>query len=181
VQEQFENDLAFYKGENWKDGYEIRESVQKYLKHLQELNDKNSLLLIAYVYHLYMGLLSGGQILSKKRRLRKRIAGIFKKEKQTSENEVEPGQSLTTFIGDKSIVELKNEMRKVIDDFAEDLDEKTRQQLIDESKKVFELNNEIIQSVEGVNEQLQKRVTNFIISSFLILFGIYLFMKMWKL
>jgi heme oxygenase 2 len=181
LKEQFESDLAFYKGENWKNEYEIRESVQKYLNHLEELNEKNPILLVAYVYHLYMGLLSGGQILAKKRKLKNRIVGIFSKADGSGDSELEPGQSLTTFIGDKTIFELKNEMRKTIDEFAEDLDEKTRQLLIDESKKVFELNNEIIQSVKGVNEQLQKRITNFVISSLLVMFGIYIFMKMWKL
>jgi heme oxygenase 2 len=151
------------------------------LNHLEELNEKNSLLLVAYVYHLYMGLLSGGQILAKKRKFKNRIAGIFRKQNDSGDNELEPGQSLTTFSSEKTIFEMKNEMRKLIDEFAEDLDEKTRQQLIDESKKVFQMNNVIIQSVKGVNEQLQKRITNFVISSFLVMFGIYVFMKMWKL
>lgn len=128
-----------------------------------------------------MGLLSGGQILAKKRQFKNNITGFFNKKNENTENEIIPGQSLTTFLGDKTIFELKNDMRKVIDEFAQDLDEKTRQGLIDESKKVFELNNEVIQSVQGVNEQLQKRVTNFVISSILVMFGIYLFMKMWKL
>lgn len=155
--------------------------MQKYLQHLNELNDENPLMLVAYVYHLYMGLLSGGQILAKKRSLEKKIVDFFKKQRVESEDDVQPGHQLTTFVGGKSISELKNQMRKSIDSFAEDLDEKTRQGLIDESKKVFGLNNEIIQSVQGVDEQLQKKIKSFVATTLMIMLGVYLFMKMWRL
>jgi len=71
--EAFEKDIQFYKGNEWQKTYKIRPAVQTYLNHLYEINERNSLLLIAYVYHLYMGLLSGGQILTKKRKLAKKI------------------------------------------------------------------------------------------------------------
>lgn len=151
------------------------------MAHLIVINEQNPLLLVAYVYHLYMGLLSGGQILAKKRGLENRIVGLFKKQKVESEDEVTPGHHLTTFVGKKSIAEMKAEMKKVIDNFAEDMDEATRQALIDESKKVFELNNVIIQSVQGVNEQLEKRLKHFVALILLLIFGVYLFMKMWKI
>lgn len=128
-----------------------------------------------------MGLLSGGQILAKKRGFENKIVGLFKKQKVESADEVLPGHHLTTFVGEKSISNLKTQMRKIVDDFAEDLDEATRQALIDESKTVFELNNVIIQSVQGVNEQLEKRLKHFVASTVLLIFGAYLFMKMWKL
>jgi heme oxygenase len=41
--------------------------VKSYLEHLKKIENENPLLLAAYIYHLYMGLLSGGQILAKKR------------------------------------------------------------------------------------------------------------------
>lgn len=66
-------DLAYYLGANWKEGYAPRESVQQYLKHLQKLEEENPYLLLAYVYHLYMGLLSGGQILRRKRTLLQKL------------------------------------------------------------------------------------------------------------
>ena len=65
--EAFEEDLEYFYGEKWKDNYEIRPEVQQYLDHLQKLDDKNPYLLIPYIYHLYMGLFSGGQILQAKR------------------------------------------------------------------------------------------------------------------
>ena len=63
--EAFENDLDYFYG-NWRDGYEIRPEVQQYLEHLERLDKENPYLLIPYIYHLYMGLFSGGQILAAK-------------------------------------------------------------------------------------------------------------------
>jgi heme oxygenase 2 len=176
---QFEKDLEFFKGRDWQKTYKIRPSVQKYLNHLYEVSEKNPLLLIAYVYHMYMGLLSGGQILSKQRK----IASKFKfmnrfREQKEETDEVQPGTHLTYF-PDKSIFELKNNMRHNIDAYTKDFDEKLRGELIEESKKVFELNNEVIASVEGVAAQLQRNAINFAGILLLVLLSYYIFIKMW--
>lgn len=173
--QQFEEDLRFYKGCDWEKTYKPRESVVKYLKHLNHLKETNSLLLIAYVYHLYMGLLSGGQILAKKRQ----ISSKFKwnqEQRDEADEYIEPGTALTSF-KNKSIVQLKNTMRSVIDEYCKDFDDDTKQQLVVESQKVFELNNEIIKSVEGVTMQNLK-LLGYII---LIIFSIYVFIKMWSI
>ena len=174
--EQFEKDISFYKGSEWQKTYKVRGSVQNYLNHLYEINEKNPLLLIAYVYHLYMGLLSGGQILSKKRK----IANKFKKQfgEQRDDDDVIEGSHLTSF-PNKSVFELKNNLRSSIDEFAQNFDDKLRQDLIEESKKVFELNNTIISSVEGVGAQLKKNLRNFFGCLLLIILSGYLFVKMW--
>ncbi|CRK86965.1 CLUMA_CG000781, isoform A [Clunio marinus] len=176
--QQFENDLEFYKGNDWKNEYKIRESVQKYLSHLNEIQERNPRLLIAYVYHLYMGLLSGGQILAKKRRIANKFMQKFNEQKDDTD-EIAPGSHLTSF-PNKSIFELKNNFRQNIDEVSSDFNENLRQALIDESHKVFELNNEIIKSVEGVEEQLKKNLRNFIGCLLLVIFSLYLFVKMWK-
>ena len=62
----FEDDLAFFYGSNWTENYTIRPEVQTYLDHLRDIQQENPYLLIPYVYHLYMGLFSGGQILQAK-------------------------------------------------------------------------------------------------------------------
>lgn len=174
--EQFEKDLDFFKGSGWQKTYKVRESVQKYLNHLYETNEKNPILLIAYVYHLYMGLLSGGQILSKKRKIANKFKANFTE--QRDDDGVEPGSHLTSF-PNKSILELKNNLRSTIDEFSKDFDEKLRQELIEESKKVFELNNEVIASVEGVGAQLRKNFRNFMGCFLLVTLSVYLFVKMW--
>ena len=64
----FEQDLDYFYGTKWRKEND-NEAVQKYIDHLDQLANEEPLLLIAYFYHLYMGLLSGGQILSKKKYL----------------------------------------------------------------------------------------------------------------
>lgn len=178
--EEFEKDLEFYKGLDWQKTYKVRESVQKYLNHLYEINEQNPLLLIAYVYHLYMGLLSGGQILSKKRKIATKFMQNFSEQRDdVDENAIEPGCHLTSF-PNKSILEMKNNFRATIDEFTKDFDEKLRSQLIEESKKVFELNNTIINSVEGVGAQLKKNFRNFMGCLILVTLSIYLIIKMWN-
>ena len=63
--EAFEEDLDFFFGD-WREGYQIRPEVRLYLDHLESLDQENPYLLIPYIYHLYMGLFSGGQILAAK-------------------------------------------------------------------------------------------------------------------
>ncbi len=60
----FETDLDFYLGPEWKQKgrYRVRPEVQAYLSHLRRVEEEDPYVLIAYVYHLYMGLLSGGQV-----------------------------------------------------------------------------------------------------------------------
>lgn len=141
------------------------------MKHLKNIQEDNPTLLIAYVYHLYMGMLSGGQILHKKRQMANKL-NIFSS-KTSEEGEENIGANVTTF--SKSISTLKTNLRHRIDEFTSDFDLELRQQLIEESKKVFELNNEVIRTVEGVLKQ------NLKLLGFLIIFilSIYVFLKMW--
>uniref|UniRef100_A0A8D8AGY0 Heme oxygenase n=1 Tax=Culex pipiens TaxID=7175 RepID=A0A8D8AGY0_CULPI len=141
---QFEQDLDFYLGADWKTKYQPRKEVCDYLKHLEQIERENPNLLIAYVYHLYMGLLSGGQILQKRRNITRKFNPF------ATTGEPNRGAALTTFEG-HSIFELKQKMRSSIDKFGEGLDEETRQQMMEESRRVFELNNGIIRTLQGVN------------------------------
>jgi len=155
--------------------------VQQYLNHLYEINERDPLLLIAYVYHLYMGLLSGGQILSKKRKIAKKFKANFSEQRNDGNDDdvVEPGSHVTSF-PNKSVLELKNNLRSKIDEFSQNFGDQLRHELIEESKKVFELNNVIISSVQGVGAQLRKNLRNFLGCSLLVVLSIYLFIKMWR-
>uniref|UniRef100_A0A182K6C7 Heme oxygenase n=1 Tax=Anopheles christyi TaxID=43041 RepID=A0A182K6C7_9DIPT len=141
---QFEQDLRYYLGEQWLERHTPKPEVRAYLEHLQEIEQENANLLVAYVYHLYMGLLSGGQILQKRRSLGRRLNPFRRADEGTA-----PDAAVTTF-EDHSIYELKQRLRKIVDDFGARLDDETRQRMLDESRKVFELNNTIIRTVEGV-------------------------------
>ncbi|XP_058823563.1 heme oxygenase 1 [Topomyia yanbarensis] len=142
--QQFEQDLRTYLGDDWRVDYHPRKEVLDYIKHLEEVERQNPNLLVAYVYHLYMGLLSGGQILQKRKNMSKKFNPFASKATSSA------GAAITTF-EDGSIYELKQKMRKIVDDFGDTLDEDTRKQLVDESRKVFELNNCVIRTVSGVN------------------------------
>ena len=60
--------MDYHFGEKWR-SEDNNDAVTKYIEHLDKLSNEEPLLLIAYFYHLYMGLLSGGQILAKKKYL----------------------------------------------------------------------------------------------------------------
>lgn len=138
-----------------------RDSVIKYLMRLREIEDTDPTLLAAYIYHLYMGLLSGGIILHKKKLLMQKMLPY--KKIQTS------GNNITDF-GNISIFELKQNMRDTMNKIAEMLDEDTKNKLIEESKIVFALNNEIIKSVRGTGTVLFKKILYFGTVFMLILF-----------
>uniref|UniRef100_A0A182J5N0 Heme oxygenase n=1 Tax=Anopheles atroparvus TaxID=41427 RepID=A0A182J5N0_ANOAO len=161
---QFEQDLQFYLGAGWKEQHTPKPEVRAYLEHLHRIEGENANLLLAYVYHLYMGLLSGGQILQKRRALGQRM-NLLRRAGASHE-----GAALTTF-EDQSIFELKQRLRKVVDEFGARLDDETRQRMLDESRKVFELNNTIIRTVQGV-ERANIRIIKYIavaIMAFLVM------------
>lgn len=157
--EAFENDLDYFYGD-WRDGYEIRPEVQQYLEHLERLDKENPYLLIPYIYHLYMGLFSGGQILAAKRKYLS-LSG-------SKADATQPGCAVTSY-QDKTIRQLKNQLRQAVNDLADNLDEELRQAILKESVKVFELNNVVIKSVKGVNQVLMKKAMKIVIAVLLLL------------
>ena len=164
----FEHDLDFYLGKGWMKNYSPRDSVIKYLMRLREIEDTDPTLLMAYIYHLYMGLLSGGIILRKKRLLMQKILPF---------NEIQTSGSNITDFENSSIFELKRNMHDTMNKIAETLDEDTKNKLIEESKVVFALNNEIIKSVQGTGRVLLRKVLCFIIALMLILFAFLILFK----
>ena len=131
----------------------LRTSVVKYLMRLREVEDTDPSLLMAYIYHLYMGLLSGGIILRQKRQLVQKISP-FKDENLA-------GNNITDF-GEYNIFQLKKEMRSTMNRIADTLDEDTKNKLIEESKIVYTLNNEIIRSVRGAGTVIVKKIVYFV-------------------
>ncbi|GFG29182.1 hypothetical protein Cfor_05002 [Coptotermes formosanus] len=144
----FEKDLSFYLGSDWKKTYEPRDSVIKYLLHLRKLEDSDPNQLMAYIYHLYMGLLSGGQILRKKRAVVKKFM-LFPSQQAY--------QDAVTDFGAINISKMKRDLVEAMNGIAGVLDEKTKEKLIEESKTVFVLNNEIIRSIQGADAVILKK------------------------
>merc|ERR1719450_1794952 len=157
----FEADLAFFYGSNWAENYTVRSEVQIYLDHLREIEKENPYLLVPYIYHLYMGLLSGGQILQAKR-------SYLSMANTPSSGEAAPGCAVT-FYQEKTIKELKKQLRQAVNDLADNLDAETKQAILTESVKVFELNNVVIKSVKGMNQVLVRRAIKVLIAIVLLL------------
>ncbi|CAH0403346.1 unnamed protein product [Chilo suppressalis] len=136
----FEEDLLHYLGENWQ-SLPKSTALENYLEHLQGLEKENPTLLMAYVYHLYLGLLSGGQILAKKRKM-------FGNKKENSDSYTDK----VTDFGDADISKLKNDFRAVMNEIAETMSDEEKQAFIEESNQVFLMNNLIVNSVAGQNQ-----------------------------
>ncbi|ALC45504.1 Ho [Drosophila busckii] len=69
----FERDFAYFYGENWLKSYEPRPAVKQYLAHLEQMAAKNEVLLFAFAFQMYMALMSGGQLLQKKRMIARKL------------------------------------------------------------------------------------------------------------
>jgi heme oxygenase len=143
----FEEDLDFYFGPSWRTKPDS-DALTKYLAHLERIIEEDDpLLLVAYVYHLYMGLLSGGQILAKKKSL---FGGA------TADGD--QGNAVTTFQGGETAGSLKKQLRSALNDLGPELDTNLQERIIQEGVNVFKLNNTIIETVEGVDEIFYKRL-----------------------
>lgn len=169
----FEDDLEYYYGKNFLETYTMRPSVSDYLKHLRTLEEREPLRLLAYVYHLYMGLLSGGQILKRKRELRKKLKrsfaevlgwlGLGSRSPAASASGAmgaKLGNAVTTFAMDgRTINDIKKEIAFTINDIASDLSKDEKESLISESMIVFQRNNEIVASIERTGLVALKNLT----------------------
>lgn len=164
--EAFEQDLTFFLP-NWQVNYKPRKEVQKYLDHLIKITNTNSVLLVAYIFHLYLGLLSGGQILQKKRKL---VQKIFPK----PDGDDVSGCAVTTY--DVGLYDLKTQLKEIVDNLAKNWDETTKSEILRESKVVFELNNELVRSIK-TNKESYKLLGYILLFIFTILF----FIVMWNL
>jgi len=142
--EAFYKDLKTFYGDKWEErlhGMRETPSVKNYIRHLEKVERENPYLLSAYIYHLFMGLLSGGQILSAKKRI----------SRQTKSSD---GEEIFKVDKPHSVSSLKKKIREAMESMSEHLDEETKENILIEGVKVFELNNTLIHSVKGVDEAL---------------------------
>lgn len=151
--EAFDNVLQHYYGqEEWKEALKAKiqtEAVANYLRHLEEVEKEDPHRLAAYIYHLYMGLLSGGQILS----LKKSITG-----------NPDEKDDIFIFEAPHTVASLKKALRSGMEEMGGHLDPDAQEAIVQEGVKVFELNNTLIRSVKGVDDAFWK----FILKMFII-------------
>jgi heme oxygenase len=192
----FESDLSFFYGKDFLKSYTIRPSVADYLRHLQTLEQREPLRLLAYVYHLYMGLLSGGQILKKKRefgnKMKVKVSYLFGflgwgsataatdggRSSESVTAGVKLGTAVTSFPPDgRSIADIKKEIAFTMNDIAADLSRDERNSLIDESMEVFRRNNEIVGSIQKTGMTALKNYAVFLVIFVTIGAAVYFYMQ----
>lgn len=127
--QQFESSLQHYLGEKWQT--QMTKSMAEYSDYLLRLEKENHVLLAPFIYHMYMGILSGGQILMAKQRLA-----------------FSDGKGSEAFYFDVNVKEAKNQLRSAMNALAEKLDDETKLRLLKESKMVYLLNNKLVKEVK---------------------------------
>ncbi|KOB67316.1 Heme oxygenase [Operophtera brumata] len=123
----FEDDLSHYLGESWR-SIPKAAALDNYMQHLQDLEKESPKLLMAYVYHMYLGLLKNAQ-------------SVQYKDKVTDFTDVD-------------IPQLKKDFREAMNQIAATLSDEEKEALIEEGKQVFIMNNLIVNSVGGQNTVL---------------------------
>lgn len=133
--QQFESSLKHYLGVKWPTG--ITKAMAEYSNYLQGLEKENHVLLSPFIYHMYMGILSGGQILMAKQRMA-----------------FSDGKGSEAFYFDINVKEAKNQLRNKMNALAAKLDDETKLRLLKESKTVYLLNNKLVKEVKVPTEIL---------------------------
>eukprot|EP01118_Nematostelium_gracile_P008314 TRINITY_DN2754_c0_g1_i1.p2 TRINITY_DN2754_c0_g1~~TRINITY_DN2754_c0_g1_i1.p2 ORF type:complete len:182 (+),score=46.73 TRINITY_DN2754_c0_g1_i1:186-731(+) len=131
---KFEQDLEFYYGKGW-EKVPPSKIARDYAQWIVDISNKEPLILIAIIYHLYMALLAGGQI----------IRGWAKRSMRLPEHD---GTNIFEFdTGDIPLRQFFRRYRARVNEI------QVRENLIDEmakeGTKIFEKNNQIIQSLDG--------------------------------
>lgn len=149
--------------------YQPSPAVAAYVDYLTSLEAEDPHMLAAYIYHLYVGLFSGGQILRKKRSLEASLK--FKKSDDTDLLAPKSGEAVTDF-GDIPIFKLKKQMMEAMERVADQLGEQDRWKLIEESKNVFRRNNQMIRTI-STNKVVLRKFTNFVLVAVPTVLAIY--------
>ncbi len=160
----FQADLEVYYGKDWEIHYSPmgRACVRAYIHHLEELERTQPDLLIAYIYHLYLGLLSGGRILRRKQKLM--TFSKFTKHSSVVDFEQETVNALKTFI------------KNTTNEIASTLTEEMKNKLLEESVTVFQLNCDLIRSVNSTNAAINTIVRKISFAGFFLIFIILLYL-----
>lgn len=168
--ERFETDLKHYFGDSWKDNlHPPNESVQKYLHHLRTSEVDDARLLVVYVYHLYLGLFSGGQLIRKRVTSSSFIPSFMVGSKKKA-------YTCAIFEFDKHLIaRVKKNIKDGMNAIAENVDDETRQKWLDESKVLFTLNIDLIKSVKSSKQVAMRRCLNILTCTILVMFLILLF------
>jgi len=129
-----EQDLDFLWGESWREHLGITPARQQYLDRIRWVGENDPGLLVAHSYTRYMGDLSGGQVVERVVRRSLKIQG-------------EEGFRFFHFEGIHDVKAFKNTYRRRLDGLP--MSQAQAEKIIDESNRVFVLNREIFEELEG--------------------------------
>ena len=136
-QQNLEQDLAFYYGENWRSEIVPLKAGQAYVDRLKEISNTDPALLIAHSYTRYMGDLSGGQALKHI----VRSALDLPDERGTTFYEFD---QLPTIEAKK---DFKDKYRQALDSL--EVDEATVERIVEEANYAFTLNRNVVDELEA--------------------------------
>ncbi|BBC22362.1 heme oxygenase (biliverdin-producing) [Pseudanabaena sp. ABRG5-3] len=136
-QQNLEQDLAFYYGENWRSELVPLKAGQVYVDRLKEISNTDPALLIAHSYTRYMGDLSGGQALKHI----VRSALDLPDERGTTFYEFD---QLPTVEAKK---DFKDRYRQALDSL--EVDEETVERIVEEANYAFTLNRNVVDELEA--------------------------------
>ncbi|KAG1299103.1 hypothetical protein G6F66_001111 [Rhizopus arrhizus] len=156
--ETLERDLAFFYGEDrvasLTDPETMTPAVKGYVKAMKDACRINPALLVAHSYSRYLGDLSGGQILAK--RLKKHI---LKYEENDSSWDSTEGLNFYYFNHLGNQTEFKNFYRERLN--AAKVDAKTRELIVAEAVKSFELNIALFDEIQELSDAGKLIATSF--------------------
>ena len=129
-----ERDLEYLYGEDWRSQLRMTSARQEYIDRIHWLGEHDPGLLVAHSYTRYLGDLSGGQVISK---IARRSLGL----------EGRDGLRFFDFDEIEKAKVFKNEYRNRLNQLP--LTDERAQQIIDEAKQVFALNQGLFEELEG--------------------------------
>jgi len=126
-----EQDVAFFLGDDWAEREQPSPPAKKYLSRIDYLKATNPVMLIAYAHSMFLASLAGGQILGA---IVKRTLGLS-------------GDDGLAFFdyGDINTKALRSEFKERVNGL--EIDRPTKEEIIEEKKLVFKMNNEIASEV----------------------------------
>ena len=145
----FQSDISHYltsdERKAWRERFDEGNPPEliQYLDHLDTLEKKDPIRILAYIYHLYMAIFAGGFIIQK---MVRKTMGIPK----DSNIGVEAfGLSQSCIEQNISSKSLRTQLKRLMnEDIGASLSEHEIDSILDESHKVFDMNNKLVSSVQ---------------------------------
>ncbi|XP_060116544.1 heme oxygenase 2 [Heteronotia binoei] len=142
--EALEKDLEYFYGEGWRGKIHCSEAAQRYVDRIHHVGQHEPELLVAHAYTRYMGDLSGGQVL-------KKVAQRALKLPSTGE-----GVQFYAFENISNPQQFKQFYRARLN--ALDLDEGTKERIVQEANKAFEFNVQVFDELDKIGALLTEEV-----------------------